>query len=96
MSIKDGKFEVYVVGYSKDMNYINKKYINDILEKRNFNLCERIEVSDFILLLNEYSHTDDALFSEDYATVDYIDIAENLEDLLRLRDEYLFRESAVN
>ena len=95
MSIQDGKFEVYVVGYVQDMDFINKKYIEASLSQANFNLCESIECADFILLLNEYNNTNDAMFSKDYAKIDYIEIAETLYDLLRLRDEAQFRENEV-
>ena len=96
MSVENSKFEVYVVGYSDNMSYINKKYIKDILEKNNFSLCESIEIADFILSLNEWNNTNDFMSSKDYAIINYIDIAESLEDLLSLRDYYQFRESAVN
>lgn len=96
MSIENSKFEVYVVGYSNDMSYINKKYIKDILEKNNFSLCESIEIADFILSLKEWNNTNDFIFSKDYSVINYIDIAESLDDLLSLRDYYQFRESAVN
>ena len=135
MSVENSKFEVYVVGYSDNMSYINKKYIadilelgkfskeihskignyiinknidyvilvgnevkyiKDILEKNNFNLCESIEIADFILSLKEWNNTNDFMLSKDYAIVNYIDIAKSLDDLLSLRDYYQFRESAVN
>ena len=95
MSIQDDKFEVYVVGYAQDMDFINKKYTEAILSQANFNLCENIECADFILLLNEYNNTNDAIFSKNYAKVDCIEIAETLYDLLRLRDEAQFRENEV-
>ena len=96
MSVENSKFEVYVVGYSDNMSYINKKYVKDVLEKNNFSLCESIEIADFILSLNEWNNTNDFIFSKDYSVINYIDIAESLDDLLSLRDYYQFRESAVN
>lgn len=91
MSIQDNKFEVYVCGYNRDADFINKKYIEATLEMHSFNLCESIEIADFILNLNEFSNTNDAIFSIDYAKVNCIEVAENLYDLLRLRDEAEFR-----
>lgn len=94
MSITDGKFEIYVVGYS-DMDIPNKKYVESILNENNFNLTESIENCDIIYMTNEFSHTMDGVLSKDYAESNYIDIATSLEDLLRLRDEYQLREGCV-
>ena len=95
MSIQDNKFEIYVVGHN-DMDYINKNYIKNILSEHNFNLCESIEHADFILDTKEFSDTHDSVFSLEYAEKDCIEVAETLYDLLRLRDESLFRECEVN
>lgn len=94
MSIQDNKFEIYCIGHS-DMDYINKNYIKNILSEHNFNLCESIENADFILDTKEFSDTHDSVFSLEYAKKDYIEVAETLYDLLRLRDEAEFRESQV-
>lgn len=90
MSIQDNKFEIYCIGHS-DMDYINKNYVKNILSGNNFNLCESIEQADFILNTGEFLDTYDYIFSLEYADRDCIEIAENLEDLLKLRDEYEFR-----
>jgi hypothetical protein len=90
MSIQDGKFEVYYIGLEE--NYINTNYIKDILEKNNFNMCKNIENADFILDTEEFLNSADWIKAMDYAKIDYIDVAKNLDDLLRLRDEYQFRE----
>lgn len=94
MTIRDNKFEVYVVGHS-DMDYPNKNYIKNILNEHDFNLCESIESADFILDTKEFSDTYDAVFSLEYAERDYIEVAETLYDLLRLRNEAQFRECEV-
>lgn len=94
MSIQDGKFEVYIIGYNNS-DYINKNYIKNILSENNFNLCESISQADFILDTKEFSDTHDSVFSLEYAERDYIEVAETLYDLLRLRDEAEFRESHV-
>lgn len=94
MSIQDNKFEVYYIG-QKEMDYINKNYIKNILSEHNFNLCESIENADFILDTKEFSDTYDSVFSLEYAERDCIEVAETLYDLLRLRDESLFRECEV-
>lgn len=94
MSIQDGKFEVYIIGYNNS-DYINKNYIKNILSENNFNLCESISQADFILDTKEFSDTHDSVFSLEYAKKDYIEVAETLYDLLRLRDEAEFRESQV-
>ena len=95
MSIQDGKFEVYVIGYN-DSDYINKNYIKNILSEHNFNLCESIESADFILDTKEFNNTHDSIFSLEYAERDHIEVAETLYDLLRFRDEAQFREGQVN
>ena len=95
MSINDGKFEVYVVGYDES-DFVSKNYISKILLENNFNLTNMIENADFILLLEEYRNTLEAGIALQYSEMDKIEIAESLEDLLRYRDEAQFRESAVN
>lgn len=87
MSIEDDKYEVYVSEYS-NMDIMNKKYIEVLLEQSNFNLCESIYNVDFILILDEYKDKDDAVFSQEYAEMNYIEIAKSLYDLCRLRDDY--------
>lgn len=87
MSMQDGKYEVYVVGYS-EMDIVNKHYTEAILEHSDFNICESIEIADFIFMPNEYSDTNDAKFSRDYSETDCIEIAESLNELCMLRDDY--------
>ena len=95
MSIQDGKFEVYVVGCAQDLDYIDKKFTEAVLDIHDFNLCESIECADFILLLNEYNSTNNAIFSKEYSDLNNIEIAETLYDLHRLRDKAQFRECEV-
>ena len=94
MSTQDSKFEVYVVGYSK-MDIVNSNYTEAIVQGNDFNICESIEIADFIYIPNEYSETLDAKFSKDYAKTDCIEVAESLDDLLKYRDEVLFNEGCV-
>lgn len=85
MSFQDGKYEVYVIGYSKDMDYVNKTYVEKVLNAHGFNLCKNIEGADFILDTGEHSGTMDSVNSLEYAKRDYIEVAESLGDLLYLR-----------
>lgn len=90
MTIQDGCYEVYIIGYSY-MDYVNKNYVKNILNENNFNLCESIEHVDFILNTGEFLDTHDYIFSLEYAERDNVEVCESLDDLLRLRDEYEFR-----
>ena len=91
MSIQDNKYEVYVPEYHS-IDYANKKYIECMLEQSDFNLASSIHNADFIFILDEYKDTYDAIFSHEYAEVNYIEIAESLYDLCKLRDDYELKE----
>lgn len=94
MSITDGKFEIYVVGYS-DMDIPNKKYVESILNENNFNLTESVENCDIIYMTSEFSHTIDGVLSKECAEILNLDIAESLNDLLTIREESQIREWSV-
>lgn len=94
MTVEDGKYEVYVIGYNTS-DYINKNYIEEILSENNFNLCKNIEYADFILDTKDFLNTPDSAFALEYAEINYVEVAETIYDLLRFRENSEFSESWV-
>ena len=90
MTIQDSKYEIYVVGYFS-LDYPSKTYYKRELELNNFNLTENIENADFILLEKNLETFDDAIFSKEYSDINCVEIAEDIGELLKLRDEYEMR-----
>lgn len=79
-------FKVYVIGYKNPKNK-NTDYIKTILKAHNFDLCEHVEISDFILDTGEFSNEEENRKVLAYAEMDYIEVARNLHDLLKLREQ---------
>jgi len=87
MSVHDAKYEIYIVGYD-NMNYINKMYIENILQENNFNITKILSKSDFIYYTEEVKNTADYVNAKDYSNIDCIEMTNDLDELLILRDSY--------
>lgn len=88
------KFKVYPVGYL-DMKIEDKKFLELIIEKNNFIITKNIEMSDIVLITNQYSDMKNIEEIKDYCNINKIPVVKNLYEMCNIRYELELQEGVV-